>query len=93
MARRFDHLADVEALLTVVERGALTAAAIVLATTPSVLSRAIARLEAKLGTQLLRRTTRSQSLTDAGRLYVDEARQAFAQVENDARNPCPVCRP
>ena len=81
MARRFDHLADVEALLTVVEHGSLTAAAIVLATTPSVLSRAVARLEAKLGTQLLRRTTRSQSLTDAGRLYVDEARQAFAQVE------------
>lgn len=81
MARRFDHLADVEALLTVVEHGSLTAAAVVLATTPSVLSRAIARLEARLGTQLLRRTTRSQSLTDAGRLYVDEARQAFAQVE------------
>ncbi|QGZ39374.1 DNA-binding transcriptional LysR family regulator [Pseudoduganella flava] len=81
MARRFDHLADVEALLTVVEHGSLTAAAVVLATTPSVLSRAIARLEARLGTQLLRRTTRSQSLTDAGRLYVDETRQAFAQVE------------
>ncbi|QBE64730.1 LysR family transcriptional regulator [Pseudoduganella lutea] len=81
MARRFDHLADVEALLRVVDEGSLTNAAVVLGTTPSVLSRAIARLEARLGTQLLRRTTRSQGLTDAGRLYVDEARQAFALVE------------
>jgi DNA-binding transcriptional LysR family regulator len=81
MPRRFDHLADVEALLAVVEHGSLTAAAVVLATTPSVLSRTIARLEARLGTQLLRRTTRSQSLTDAGRHYVDEARAAFERVE------------
>ncbi|GGY63852.1 LysR family transcriptional regulator [Pseudoduganella albidiflava] len=85
MARRFDHLADVEALLSVVEHGSLTNAAVVLATTPSVLSRAIARLEARLGTQLLRRTTRSQSLTDAGRLYVDETRRAFGLVEQAER--------
>jgi DNA-binding transcriptional LysR family regulator len=88
MGRRFDHLADVEALLCVVEQGSLTSAAVVLGTTPSVLSRAIARLEARLGTQLLRRTTRSQSLTDAGRLYVDEARQAFALVEKAEQAIC-----
>lgn len=81
MARRFDHLADVEALLRVVDEGSLTNAAVVLGTTPSVLSRAIARLEARLGTQLLRRTTRSQSLTDAGRQYLAAARQAFALLE------------
>lgn len=81
MPRRFDHLADVEVLLAVVEHGSLTAAAVVLATTPSVLSRAVARLEARLGTQLLRRTTRSMSLTEAGRQYVDEARAAFALLD------------
>jgi DNA-binding transcriptional LysR family regulator len=81
MARRFDHLADVEVLLTVVEHGSLTAAAVVLATTPSVLSRAVARLEARLGMQLLRRTTRSMSLTEVGRQYVEEARAAFALLD------------
>ncbi len=34
MARRFDHLGDVEALLEVVERGSISAAAVALATTP-----------------------------------------------------------
>jgi len=81
MPRRFDHLADVEVLLNVVEHGSLTAAAVVLATTPSVLSRAVARLEQRLGTQLLRRTTRSMSLTETGRQYVDEARAAFALLD------------
>ncbi|WUR12204.1 LysR family transcriptional regulator [[Empedobacter] haloabium] len=81
MPRKFDHLSDVEVLLNVVEHGSLTAAAVVLATTPSVLSRAVARLEARLGTQLLRRTTRSMGLTEAGRQYVDEARAAFALLD------------
>lgn len=58
MARRFDYLADVEAFVTVVEKGTLSAGAVALGTTPSVLSRAISRLEARLGVQLLRRTTR-----------------------------------
>lgn len=82
MPRKFDHLSDVEVLLNVVEHGSLTAAAVVLATTPSVLSRAVARLEARLGTQLLRRTTRSMGLTEAGRQYVDEARAAFALLDD-----------
>ena len=56
-----------------------------LATTPSVLSRAIARLEKRLGTQLLRRTTRSMGLTEAGRQYVDEASAAFALIDKAER--------
>jgi DNA-binding transcriptional LysR family regulator len=81
MARRFDHLSDVEVLLSVVEHGSFTAAAVVLSTTASVLSRAVARLEGRLGAQLLRRTTRSLSLTDAGRRYADEMRAAFVRIE------------
>lgn len=79
-ARRFDHLADVEALLQVVERGSITAAAVAFGTTPSVISRAVARLETRLGTQLLRRSTRRQSLTEAGRDYLEQARQAFGLI-------------
>ncbi|MFC0708263.1 LysR family transcriptional regulator [Azorhizophilus paspali] len=85
MSRRFDHLADVEALIAVVDHGSLTAGAVALATTPSVLSRAISRLEGRLGTQLLRRTTRRIGLTDAGRLYVEQARGAFAQIDDAER--------
>lgn len=85
MARRFDHLGDVEALLEVVERGSISAAAVALATTPSVVSRAISRLEARLGVQLLRRTTRRLSLTDSGREYVEQARAAFEQIATAER--------
>lgn len=89
MSRQFDYLADVEALLAVVEHGSFTAAAATLSTTASVLSRAVARLEARLGQQLMRRTTRRIGLTDAGRAYVDQARAAFGvlhQAEQDAQS-------
>jgi DNA-binding transcriptional LysR family regulator len=85
MSRRFDHLGDVEAFVAVVEHGSLTAGAVALSTTPSVISRAIARLESRLGSQLLRRTTRRLSLTDAGRLYLDQARAAFALIDDAER--------
>ncbi|WP_394561712.1 LysR family transcriptional regulator [Aquipseudomonas alcaligenes] len=85
MARRFDHLGDVEAFLCVVERGSLSAASVSLGTTPSVISRAVSRLEARLGSQLLRRTTRRLSLTEDGRLYLEQARAAFALIDDAER--------
>jgi DNA-binding transcriptional LysR family regulator len=86
MARQFDYLSDVEAFLAVVERGSFTAAAVALSTTPSVLSRAVARLETRLGNQLLRRTTRRLGLTEAGRAYFEQARVAFALLDEAQRD-------
>ncbi|WP_077963403.1 LysR family transcriptional regulator [Ensifer adhaerens] len=83
--RRFDHLADVEAFITVTDKGSLTAGAVALATTPSVLSRAITRLETRLGTQLLRRTTRRISLTEAGSTYLEQVRAAFETIDQAER--------
>lgn len=83
--RRFDHLADVEAFITVMDKGSMTAGAVALATTPSVLSRAITRLETKLGTQLVRRTTRRISLTEAGRAYLEQVRAAFEAIDEAER--------
>jgi len=85
MSRKYDHLGDVETFVTVVERGSLTAAAVALSTTPSVISRALARLEARLGAQLLRRTTRSLGLTDAGRLYLEQTRAALVLIDDAER--------
>ncbi|UDI95249.1 LysR family transcriptional regulator [Pseudomonas sp. IAC-BECa141] len=85
MSRRFDYLADVEVFVTVVEKGSLSAGAVFLATTPSVVSRAISRLEARLGVQLLRRTTRRLSLTDAGVLYLEQSRAAFGLIDDAER--------
>lgn len=85
VSRRFDYLADVEVFITVVEKGSLSAGAVLLATTPSVVSRAISRLEARLGVQLLRRTTRRLSLTEAGLLYLEQSRAAFSLIDDAER--------
>lgn len=77
MSRQFDHLSDIESFIVIVEKGSMSSAAIELNTTPSVLSRALTRLETKLGVQLLRRTTRHLSLTDAGQHYLEQTKQAF----------------
>lgn len=86
MSRKFDHLGDVEAFVAVVEHGSFTAGAVALSTTASVLSRAVARLETRLGRQLLQRTTRRLGLTEAGRLYFEQARSAFSLFEEAERD-------
>lgn len=85
MARQFDYLGDVEAFITIVDKGTISAAAVALGTTPSVLSRAVVRLEARLGVQLMRRTTRRLSVTDAGNLYLEQARSAFGLLADAER--------
>ncbi|MGV7208562.1 LysR family transcriptional regulator [Oxalobacteraceae bacterium A2-2] len=86
MSRKFEHLSDVEVFITVVDKGSMTEGAVALSTTASVVSRAIARLEARLGAQLLRRTTRRLGLTEAGRSYVEQARAAFALIAGAERD-------
>lgn len=78
ISRQFDYLGDIEAFLAVAEQESFTAGAAMLSTTPSVLSRAVTRLENRLGAQLLRRTTRRVNLTAAGRQYLEQARAAFS---------------
>lgn len=85
MSRRFSHLSDVEIFVTIIEKGSITAAAVTLATTASVLSRALTRLETRLGVQLVRRTTRHLSLTEAGRHYFEQASHAFTLFESAER--------
>jgi len=85
MSRQFDHLADVEIFLIVAEKLSISAAAIDLSTTPSVISRTITRLEKKLGIQLFRRTTRHLSLTEAGQLYYEKMQHAFQLIDHAER--------
>jgi len=60
-------LSNVGVLAAVVEGGSFVRAAEALGMTPSGVSRAIARLESRIGVRLLDRTTRSLNLTDEGR--------------------------
>jgi DNA-binding transcriptional LysR family regulator len=84
---------DMHAFVRVVEAGSITQAAEQMNTVKSAVSQRLNRLETRLGTQLLNRTTRTQSMTEAGRAYyldcirilddVIEA-EANAQQENQA---------
>ena len=58
----------------VIEEGTMTAAAGVLNVSPSVISKRLAELETSLGVQLLRRTTRRISLTEAGEHFYQRIR-------------------
>lgn len=57
---------DYELFATVVAAGSLSAAARTLAISPAMVSKRLARLEQRLGTRLVHRTTRRLSLTSAG---------------------------
>ena len=71
---------DAQTFLLVVEVGSFTAAAERLALPVSSVSRRVARLEERLGIQLLTRTTRSLHLTDAGEVYAREMRELLERM-------------
>ncbi len=66
----------------VVEEGGFTAAARALHLPKSSVSRSIALLEEELGVLLLQRSTRKVELTEAGRLFYDQASRALAGLED-----------
>ncbi|MDC9814061.1 MULTISPECIES: LysR family transcriptional regulator [Rhizobium] len=65
-------LKELEAAAAIARRGTFRAAAIDLGMSTTALSHTIGRLEAGLGVRLFNRTTRSVSLTDAGRIFVQQ---------------------
>jgi DNA-binding transcriptional LysR family regulator len=74
------NLAELTAFVAVADRLSFRAAASQLGITPSALSHSMRQLEERLGMRLLHRTTRSVSLTDAGRRLLDRLRPAIDQI-------------
>lgn len=74
-------LDELAAFAAVVDAGSLTAAAERLELTVSATSRSLGRLEAKLQTSLLRRTTRRLELTKEGEVLLRHARAILASVD------------
>ncbi len=81
-----DLLDGVAVFVAVINSGSFTAAAEMLARSTSYISKQITRLEKRLGSRLLNRTTRTISLTDAGRAYFERCSQIVIDAENAERS-------
>ncbi|MGZ9711458.1 LysR family transcriptional regulator [Glaciimonas sp. GNP009] len=79
-----DQLAAMRAFRRVVENGSFTAAAAELNQSHTIVSRQIRQLEIELGAQLLNRTTRRFSLTEAGQEYYERCKQILNQLDDAA---------
>ena len=76
-----DRLVAMEAFVRVADAGSFSAAARHWGRSKSVVSKYVNALEAHLGVQLLRRTTRSLSLTEAGRAYRERCTNVLGEIQ------------
>jgi DNA-binding transcriptional LysR family regulator len=76
-----DRIEAMKVFVTAVEEGSLAAASRRLKRSPAAVSRAIASLEGRIGTELLHRTTRALRLSEAGDRYVVASRRVLADLE------------
>ncbi|MBV2143065.1 LysR family transcriptional regulator [Falsochrobactrum sp. TDYN1] len=96
-------LADMEIFARVVATGSMSAAARDLGISPAVVSKRMGRLEERLGTRLMQRTTRRIALTEAGHGYyervleilghIEEAEAFLARKSADARGTLKISAP
>lgn len=75
-------LIELDAVLAVARRRSFRAAAIDLGMSTTALSNSIGKLERDLGVRLFNRTTRSVSLTDAGRHFTDQVGPALGDIHD-----------
>ncbi|WP_439887676.1 LysR family transcriptional regulator [Pseudomonas sp. MBLB4123] len=76
-----DRFQEMQVFLAVAEAQGFAAAARRLNMSPPSVTRAVAALEARIGTLLLARTTRSVRLTEAGQRYGEDCRRILAELE------------
>lgn len=76
-----DRQSEMAVFVGVVDGEGFSAAARKMGMTPSAVSKLIGRLEDRLGTRLLNRTTRKVSLTEEGRAYYDRAVRILEDID------------
>jgi DNA-binding transcriptional LysR family regulator len=77
-------LESIAAFSAIAEAGSVTGAARRLAISKSVVSERLTELEHAVGTTLVRRTTRSLSLTEDGKTFYERAKQILRNVESES---------
>ena len=80
-----DRFRSMETFIRVARSGSFTIAAEQLGLSRALVSRHVGSLEARLGVRLLNRTTRSLSLTDEGRSYLEFCERLFRDIEGQER--------
>ncbi len=81
-----EGLKELAAVIAIAKRGSFRAAALDLGMSTTALSNAVGRLEANLGVRLFNRTTRSVSLTEAGRQFVAQVSPALQDIDDAMEN-------
>jgi len=76
-----DRLTSMEVFVRAVDLGSFAAAADALEMSAPMVGKHVRFLEERLGAQLLMRSTRRQSLTEAGRIYYERCRALLADAE------------
>lgn len=79
IGNKFDGLTE---FAEAVRAGSFSAAAVVLGITASAVGKSVSRLEARLGTKLLHRTTRSLTLTNEGEAYLAACMNVLDELES-----------
>jgi DNA-binding transcriptional LysR family regulator len=77
-----DRVSSMLSFVKVVDTGGFTSAARQLNLATSVVTTHVKSLEDRLGVRLLNRTTRSVSLTEAGRVYYERCVQILSEIED-----------
>lgn len=77
-----DYLTSLRVFKAVVERGSFSAAAAAMRTSRAAATKHVNRVEERLGTRLLQRTTRSVQLTEAGALFYARCSHLLAELED-----------
>lgn len=76
-----DRLHELEVFIAVADAGGFAKAGSRLRLSPPAVTRAISALEKRLGARVFNRTTRSLTITDVGRRFLERARRVIADLD------------
>ncbi|MCB8877804.1 LysR family transcriptional regulator [Acidisoma silvae] len=76
-----DRLSGMAAYVKTVELGSFSAAGVSLGISPQMVAKHVNYLESRLGTRLINRTTRQQSLTEIGKKFYDRCKLVLAETD------------
>lgn len=80
-----DRLHELEVFVAVADAGSFAKAGTRLRLSPPAITRAVSALEDRLGARVFNRTTRSLTITDVGRRFLESARRILAALDSAER--------